>query len=182
MLLDSKVKIKKNVLTREECAKIIAESKDFEYDMLKRDTAEQSLEANKESLDNNTVVESEEVTFSKRKVSQSAMEPVFAEWDGNPVYRCKVMKYEEGEFVNEHKDAQWMCLSNYWVPNTNKSSESLMVMPLNDNYEGGEFILCGEPLEKKKGSAVVFPSNFMFPHEVQKVTSGNRYSIMTWIL
>ena len=37
-------------------------------------------------------------------------------------------------------------------------------------------------LEKKKGSAVVFPSNFMFPHEVQKVTSGNRYSIMTWIL
>ena len=53
---------------------------------------------------------------------------------------------------------------------------------LNDDYEGGEFILCGEPLEKKKGSAVVFPSNFMFPHEVQKVTSGNRYSIMTWIL
>ena len=53
---------------------------------------------------------------------------------------------------------------------------------LNDDYEGGEFVLCGEPLEKKKGSAVVFPSNFMFPHEVQKVTSGDRYSIMTWIL
>ena len=53
---------------------------------------------------------------------------------------------------------------------------------LNDDYEGGEFTLCGENLDKDKGSAVVFPSNFMFPHEVKKVTSGVRYSIMTWIL
>ena len=60
--------------------------------------------------------------------------------------------------------------------------QSSVLLFLNDDYEGGEFILCGEPLEKKKGSAVVFPSNFMFPHEVQKVTSGNRYSIMTWTL
>ena len=29
MLLDSKVKIKKNVLSKEECAKIIADSKNF---------------------------------------------------------------------------------------------------------------------------------------------------------
>ena len=40
----------------------------------------------------------------------------------------------------------------------------------------------GKQLNKDKGSAVVFPSNFMFPHEVEKVTSGVRYSIMTWIL
>lgn len=185
MLLDSKVKIKKNVLTREECAKIIAESKDFEYDMLKRDTAEQSLEANKESLDNNTVVESEEVTFSKRKVSQSAMEPVFAEWDGNPVYRCKVMKYEEGEFVNEHKDAQWMCLSNYWVPNTNKSSESLMVMPLNDNYEGGEFTVEGTEIPQEVGSVIQIPCDALdkdksASHGVKEVLSGTRYSLVFW--
>ena len=143
MLLDSKVKIKKNVLSKEECAKIIADSKNFEYHMLKRDTAEQSILADKESLDKNTVVENKDVTFEKRKVSQSPMEPVFTEWDGNPVYRCKVMKYEKGEFVKEHKDAQWMCMSNYWVPGTNKSSESLMVMPLNDDYEGGEFTVEG---------------------------------------
>tara|TARA_B100001175_G_scaffold86304_1_gene72525 strand:+ start:561 stop:716 length:156 start_codon:yes stop_codon:yes gene_type:complete len=48
--------------------------------------------------------------------------------------------------------------------------------------EGGEFVLCGEPIEKKKGSAIVFPSNFMFPHEVKKVISGDRYSVMAWIL
>ena len=54
---------------------------------------------------------------------------------------------------------------------------------LNDDYEGGDFVLCGEKyIEKIQGSAIVFPSNFMFPHEVKEVTKGKRYSIMTWIL
>ena len=53
---------------------------------------------------------------------------------------------------------------------------------LNDSYDGGEFVLCGEPLEKKQGSAVVFPSNFMYPHEVKEVTDGKRFSVMTWII
>jgi len=58
------------------------------------------------------------------------------------------------------------------------------LMFLNDNYEGGEIVLCDgvyEP-QKKQGSGIVFPSNFMFPHEVKKVIKGHRYSLMTWIL
>jgi hypothetical protein len=54
MLLDSKVKIKKNILTREECAKLIADANNFEYDMLKKDTANQSLESSKDILDQNS--------------------------------------------------------------------------------------------------------------------------------
>ena len=55
---------------------------------------------------------------------------------------------------------------------------------LNDDFKGGDFVLCNGKYiaPKKKGSGVVFPSNFMYPHEVEKVTSGIRYSIMTWIL
>ena len=34
----------------------------------------------------------------------------------------------------------------------------------------------------KQGSVIVFPSNFMYDHEVKKVTKGNRYSVMTWIM
>ena len=46
------------------------------------------------------------------------------------------------------------------------------------------FILCDGEFEKKPnhGSCVVFPSNFMYPHEVKEVTKGTRYSVMTWIL
>jgi predicted 2-oxoglutarate/Fe(II)-dependent dioxygenase YbiX len=50
--------------------------------------------------------------------------------------------------------------------------------------EGGEIVFCdGEYIpEQTKGSGVVFPSNFMFSHEVKKVIKGDRYSLMTWIL
>ena len=34
----------------------------------------------------------------------------------------------------------------------------------------------------KKGSVLMFPSNFMYPHEILEVTKGTRYSIITWFL
>ena len=54
---------------------------------------------------------------------------------------------------------------------------------LSDDYEGGNFSFFeGEhTIIKKKGSAVVFPSNFCFPHAVTPVTNGDRHAIITWI-
>lgn len=54
---------------------------------------------------------------------------------------------------------------------------------LNDNYNGGDFIFFKEKYKvtKQKGSAVVFPSNFCFPHAVTPVSNGDRHSIITWI-
>ena len=85
--------------------------------------------------------------------------------------------YAKGGFMKEHID-------NIHYSHGQKQGYPHLtsLIFLNDDYEGGEFVLCGEPLEKKKGSAVVFPSNFMYPHEVKQVTKGDRYSVMTWIL
>jgi|TARA_R100000482_G_C5060435_1_gene116835 predicted 2-oxoglutarate/Fe(II)-dependent dioxygenase YbiX len=54
---------------------------------------------------------------------------------------------------------------------------------LNDNYDGGDFLFFDEKykIEKKKGMAIVFPSNFCFPHAVTPVTNGDRHAIITWI-
>ena len=54
---------------------------------------------------------------------------------------------------------------------------------LNDKYDGGDFSFFeGKHIVKKKaGSAVVFPSNFCFPHAVTPVTNGDRHAIITWI-
>jgi predicted 2-oxoglutarate/Fe(II)-dependent dioxygenase YbiX len=54
---------------------------------------------------------------------------------------------------------------------------------LNDDYEGGNFAFFGGEyiVPKKAGSAVVFPSNFCFPHAVTPVTKGNRHAVITWI-
>ncbi|HRQ64798.1 MAG TPA: 2OG-Fe(II) oxygenase [Xanthomonadaceae bacterium] len=55
---------------------------------------------------------------------------------------------------------------------------------LNSDFEGGEFILFdGEyPIKATSGQAILFPSNFMFPHEIRKVRQGKRHSLRAWYL
>ena len=53
---------------------------------------------------------------------------------------------------------------------------------INDDYEGGEFIVADTTYETKTGSGIIFPSNFMFPHEVKPVTKGERWSLVSWLM
>tara|TARA_R100000963_G_C4634959_1_gene99279 strand:+ start:205 stop:744 length:540 start_codon:yes stop_codon:yes gene_type:complete len=54
---------------------------------------------------------------------------------------------------------------------------------LNDNYDGGDFTFFeGEyTIPKKSCSAIVFPSNFCFPHAITPVSNGDRHVIITWV-
>lgn len=57
-----------------------------------------------------------------------------------------------------------------------------IVGSLNDDYTGGNFIMWGDQkIEIPAGSLLVFPSNFMFPHCVTPITSGTRYSFVSWV-
>ena len=51
---------------------------------------------------------------------------------------------------------------------------------LNDNFKGADFILCGNKIELKKGDILLFPSNFMYPHQVTESIEGVRYSFVSW--
>lgn len=56
-----------------------------------------------------------------------------------------------------------------------------IVGALNDDYQGGEFIFFGDyEVKLKIGDIMIFPSSFMYPHEVKEVTEGNRYSFVSW--
>ena len=59
-----------------------------------------------------------------------------------------------------------------------------IIFNLNDDYEGGELTFWGRTkiYKLKKGDAIVFPSNFMYPHEIMPVISGTRYPMITWML
>jgi predicted 2-oxoglutarate/Fe(II)-dependent dioxygenase YbiX len=53
---------------------------------------------------------------------------------------------------------------------------------LNDDYEGGEFVMWdNEKIELSAGSVMIFPSNFMYPHAVMPVISGTRHSFVSWV-
>ena len=84
-----------------------------------------------------------------------------------------LLRYDEGDFYKEHTDS--------FIGHPRHVSCSFH---LNDDYEGGEFAFLNREfkIKAKKGSLVMFPSNFMFPHEILPVTKGTRYSIITWII
>lgn len=62
-----------------------------------------------------------------------------------------------------------------------------VIINLNDEYEGGDLIFTDQKekeikrLKLGKGSVVFFPSNFMYPHSIQPITKGIRYSIVAWL-
>lgn len=64
-----------------------------------------------------------------------------------------------------------------------KGIPSLSIVGLmNDDFEGGEFVFWDNyvvPL--KKGSIVIFPSNFLYSHKVNRITKGTRFSLVTWV-
>jgi predicted 2-oxoglutarate/Fe(II)-dependent dioxygenase YbiX len=52
---------------------------------------------------------------------------------------------------------------------------------LNDDFEGGEFVLWqDEVIPMRAGAVIVFPSSFLYPHRVEPVVSGVRYSCVAW--
>jgi predicted 2-oxoglutarate/Fe(II)-dependent dioxygenase YbiX len=85
----------------------------------------------------------------------------------------ELLRYKEGQFYTEHIDS--------FKERPRAVSCSFI---LNDNYEGGEFAFFDRELKYKlkKGSCIMFPSNFMYPHEIMPVISGTRYSIVTWFV
>ena len=89
----------------------------------------------------------------------------------------RLNKYSEGGFMSRHIDnIHHSHGQEYGFP------QASVLLFLNDNFEGGDFIISDITYKTKKGSAIVFPSNFMFPHEVKLVKKGTRYSIISWLM
>lgn len=88
-----------------------------------------------------------------------------------------LLRYNENQFYVQHTDTG----SDYKnAPNRVVSCS----IQLNDDYEGGEFAFFNREMliRSKKGSIIMFPSNFMYPHEIMPVIKGTRYSIITWLV
>jgi hypothetical protein len=83
-----------------------------------------------------------------------------------------LLKYENGDFYKEHIDEY-----------TDVQRVLSMSIALNDDYDGGEFSFFSDTVNFKlnKGDVIIFPSNFMFPHQIKTIENGTRYSIVSWI-
>lgn len=95
------------------------------------------------------------------------------------ISQLDLLKYETNNYAagyNFHHDFGKDCLHR---------NLSISIC-LNNEYTGGEFVFdCkGEKLTipQNVGDAVIFPSNFIFPHQVNKVTKGTRFALIGWVI
>jgi len=87
-----------------------------------------------------------------------------------------LLRYVKGNFYNTHIDS-------FHTINRQIS----IIINLNENYEGGDIVFMHPTTRKpyskislKTGEMLMFPSNFMYPHQVTKITKGVRYSCVSW--
>lgn len=85
----------------------------------------------------------------------------------------EMLRYKEGQFYTEHTDSF-----------KDRPRAVSCSFALNDDYEGGEWAFFNREkvIKIPKGAAVLFPSNFMYPHEIMPVIKGTRYSVITWFV
>ena len=100
----------------------------------------------------------------------------FSQMESSKINQIDLLKYSPGGKHEIHVDH-----------NTNNPRCLSIIMNLNDDYEGGDLVFTDQKekeikrLKLGKGSIVFFPSNFMYPHGIQPITKGTRYSIVSWL-
>ena len=105
-----------------------------------------------------------------------------------PKYNAEIKKIEPMQFLSypvgghyiEHNDSENF-ENGQWTRIANRDISILFY--LNDNYTGGEleFTTLGLKIKPKTGMMIAFPSYKEFAHKVHPVTSGMRYSLVTWL-
>ena len=85
----------------------------------------------------------------------------------------ELKKYVIGDFFGKHTD-------NYVSIAENVDRKITFSVQLSDTYQykGGNLNIMNRSFTAKKGSAIVFPSNFS--HEVKPITYGTRWSLIGW--
>jgi predicted 2-oxoglutarate/Fe(II)-dependent dioxygenase YbiX len=92
------------------------------------------------------------------------------------VLQIDLLKYTEGGGYFYHTD------------DSNHGRTLSVIFNLNDEYEGGELVFGHQNLKEefkrikmKSGTMCFFPSNFLYPHKIEKITKGKRYSVVAWL-
>lgn len=103
--------------------------------------------------------------------------PWYTENDLNGNSKIRFNRYDENCLMNSHCDHIVSLFNNCGgIP----ILTALGI--LNEDYEGGEFVMFESmKLHLGVGDLVIFPSNFLYPHKVNPVKSGKRYSFVSWL-
>ena len=100
----------------------------------------------------------------------------FINWKGYSA--MKFIRYHPGERMVNHCDH----ISSLFDGKRKGIPILSIIGLLNDDFEGGELIMFEDKkIDTKKGDLIIFPSTFLYPHEITPVTKNVRYSYASWV-
>ena len=100
----------------------------------------------------------------------------FYAWDG--FSRPKFNKYAPGMAMREHCDH----IHDLFDDKGKGIPKLSIICSLNNNYSGGEFVMFkNTPYKLNAGDIIIFPSIFLYPHRINPVLQGVRYSFASWV-
>jgi predicted 2-oxoglutarate/Fe(II)-dependent dioxygenase YbiX len=88
-----------------------------------------------------------------------------------------LLKYEVGGKYEIHTDHAYQA-----------ERTLTFILNLNEDYEGGDFVFYKQDntemkrVNCKTATCIMFPSNFQYPHRIEPITKGTRYSIVAWLI
>ena len=85
----------------------------------------------------------------------------------------QVLRYNPGEYYEWHKDQ-----ASDDVHEKNRTIS--IVLYLKNAEEGGRTIFPHRAFRPKEGQALIFPSNWCFPHRAEEVFKGQKIAAVTW--
>jgi len=95
----------------------------------------------------------------------------------NKISHPKWNRYDVGMTMENHCDH----IGNLYDNNVNVSPQVSIIGCLNSNFEGGEVVFFNKQVIKlQEGDLVVFPSNFLYPHKINEISKGTRFSFVSW--
>jgi predicted 2-oxoglutarate/Fe(II)-dependent dioxygenase YbiX len=180
MNVDSYIKYYKNIVAENLCNSLI--NYNFPYEASKYQTHDSGAIVKQERVKmSDAWIKKESVFYTAVK---SCFEEVIVKYKTDfPLFSVgrttdfRINKYGKGGFMSRHVDnIHHSHGQQYGYPQVSA------LLYLNDDYDGGEFYVADKKFLPIKGSAIIFPSNFMFPHEAKPVTKGTRWSIVTWLM
>jgi hypothetical protein len=157
--------IQEIIFTNEECQKIIEFFKDTEDRILNNDTPGQTRVKYKGYLIKHT--DNSEFLYTK-------LFEFFEKNTGKKIYtyppEIYIMQYDEGDLFSQHTDDI-------------KERIYVMGIQLSNEYDGGDYIFYDSDGVKivNKDIGNCYITSALLSHEVKKITSGTRYSLVAFV-
>jgi hypothetical protein len=180
------IKVYDNIFTSEECKTILDEYKNSDEWTFSKVGSEGGIEDKTYRNCENIGISLQDVIEKNQSKRKNIDELIHKKTIGISQDYCRnfpwgnlttdsgynLLRYKTGGFYREHTDSGYSFRT------------VAMSINLNDDYGGGSMAFFNGEVDIRGGlgSVIIFPANFMYPHQIMEVTKGIRYSIVTWLI